>query len=152
MRTVLTVIATALVLCACGTTSADRNLAAQGSAAPGSPVATTVLAPATVLPVAALCSTPVYATADGNFEPRFCGDGSINVVAWTRYATMSPRLLGAGREAGPDEVTAAIKADSAAHLTNVEVLDSYQLAAAYYGWSFTPNPACELLYQAASCY
>jgi hypothetical protein len=37
-------------------------------------------------------------------------------------------------------------------LTAVEQLDTYQLAAAYYRWTFAPNPACEFLYKTATCY
>ncbi len=119
----------------------------------GTPVAAEVLPPATTMPAASLCTFDIYETADGNFEPRFCSGGSINVVAWRKYAAIGPHILAAGKDASAEQIDAAIRADSAAaRLTNIEILDAYQLAAAYYGWKLSPNPACELLYEMAACY
>ena len=113
-------------------------------------VAAKTLPPATVSPVARLCSADLTETADGNWEPRFCADGSINVVAWREYAQFSPHILAAGRGATVAQIDAALKADRGPTL--VEELDSYLLARAYYGWHFSPDPACEYLYKQAACY
>ena len=119
---------------------------------PGTPVAARVLAPATVMPIASLCVAAVLETADGNFEPLFCGDGSINVAAWEGYAPLTPNLLAAGLRPSLKVLDTAFDKDFARHATNVEELDAYRLAAAYYGWSFSPNPACEFIYKMAVCY
>jgi hypothetical protein len=54
------------------------------------------LAPATVMPAVGLCSAPLIATADGNFEPLFCSRGALNVAAWRKYTELGPHILGAG--------------------------------------------------------
>lgn len=110
----------------------------------GTPVAREVLAPATVLPVAGLCSSPIFQTADGNAEPRFCRDGSINVPAWKFYVSMSPNILGLGRDASVDQIHAAFMNDGRSHPTNPEEQAAYYLAAAYYGWHFSADPSCWL--------
>ena len=155
-----------LVLVGCGTprATADGNASSPSrtasgernpSPAPspsGAPVAARVLPPSTVMPIGSLCVTDVFQTADGNFEPRFCGDGSVNVAAWERYAPITPNILAAGLHPSLDALDAAFSADFGGHATDVEELYGYQLAAAYYGWSFTPNPACEFIYKMPVCY
>ena len=117
-----------------------------------SAVTVRVLPPATVLPSAGLCSSDLRATANGNWDPLFCGK-SLNAVAWREYAKIGPHIIGAGKSATAAQVTAALKADFVQqHSTNIEELDAYQLAAAYYAWRFSPNPACEFLYKQAACY
>lgn len=110
----------------------------------GTPVARQVLAPAAVLPVAGLCTTPIFETADGNAEPRFCRDGSINVPAWRAYVSISPNILALGRDATVDQIRAAFTADGKYHPTGPEEQAAYYLAAAYYGWRFSPDPSCWL--------
>lgn len=110
----------------------------------GTPVARQVLAPAIVLPVTGLCTTPIIETADGNAEPRFCREGSINVLAWRFYVSISPNILGVGRDATVDQIHTAFMADGKYHPTNPEEQASYYLAAAYYGWHFSGDPSCWL--------
>lgn len=110
-----------------------------------------VLPPATVPPSVELCSADVSETADGNWEPMFCGR-ALNIVAWREYVTLGPRILAAGKNASPDQVRAALKADESNNPTAVEELDAYLLAALYYGWHFSPDPACEFLYKQTACY
>ncbi len=119
---------------------------------PGTRIAARVVAPATVMPIASLCVAAVFETADGNFEPLFCGDGSINVAAWERYAPFAPNVLAAGLHPSLKVLDTAFGKDFARHVTNVEEMDAYRLAAAYYGWSFWPNPACEYIYKVAVCH
>jgi len=151
---------------ACGSTSPAVATAHHAASSPtasadrlpsptpyGQPVAARVLPPATVLPVASLCTYSVYETADGNFAPQFCSDGSINVEAWRRYATtIGGHIMAAGRAATVAQIDAALKADGAYRPTNVEALESYLLAKAYYGWHYSPDPACEYIYKQAVCY
>ena len=117
----------------------------------GTPVAAQVLKPATVLPAVALCSTPTYATADGNYLPLSCRDGSLNVVAWRLYTQIGPHVLAAGKQPAIAELQAAVNADFGLHATAVEISYSYQLAAAYYGWTFPARTLCELIYQSSNC-
>ena len=117
----------------------------------GTPVAVQVLKPATVLPAVALCSTEVYATADGNYLPLSCRDGALNVTAWRLYVQIGPHVLAAGKRPTIDQLQTAVDADFGLHATAVEISYSYQLAAAYYGWTFPPNTPCQLIYQSSSC-
>ncbi len=117
----------------------------------GTPVARQALPPATELPLAGLCSDPGLNTADGNFQPLFCRDGSINVVAWRFYAPITPNLLAAGRAATAGQVSAAIRADGKYHPTAPEDLSAYDLASAYYGWTFPHSVVCEAVYSTDNC-
>ncbi len=98
-----------------------------------------------------LCSTPVSTTADGNYLPLFCAAGELNVVAWKGYAKITPHVLSAGPNPSLEQLRAAFNADFGLHATNVEALYGYQLAEAYYGWKFSPSPACEDIYGLATC-
>jgi len=109
----------------------------------GTPVMRQVLAPAKVLPIAALCSYKLTATADGNFWPTLCRGGAINVLAWRKYVSISPNLLSAGRTATFEAVRAATcRDDTAYHATFVEEEYAYEMASAYYGWKFATEPNC----------
>jgi hypothetical protein len=103
----------------------------------GTPVARRVLAPATELPVAALCSYRVYATADGNFRPLFCHGGAINVLAWKGYIQIGPNVMSLRRGSTLLEVEAAMYRDGKyLHATKPEAGYSYEISAAYHGWKF----------------
>jgi hypothetical protein len=117
----------------------------------GTPLAKQVLPPATELPLVGLCSERGFNTADGNFQPIFCRDGSINVVAWRFYAALTPNLLAAGRTATADQIPAAIRADGRYHPTDPEILGAYDLAAAYYGWTFPHSVVCQAVYSTDNC-
>src|SRR6266480_3014581 len=45
-----------------------------------------ILPPASVPPVAALCSEPLSHAVDGTFTPLFCSGGELNKQAWTYMA------------------------------------------------------------------
>lgn len=103
----------------------------------GTPVAGRVLPPATVMPLRSLCTTPLQHDADGNADPQFCRDSSINVEAWQYFSSVDSHVLGLGRGATVDDVKAAINADFRVnHSTNAIESSGYDLARAYYGWTF----------------
>jgi hypothetical protein len=110
----------------------------------GTPVTRQVLAPAKVLPLAALCSYKVYVTADGNYNPTFCRGGAINVVAWRAYAPLGVNVMSLGRGATRQVIQSAMCRDMAKtdHATLPEEQYAYELSAAYYGWTFLPEPSC----------
>ena len=151
-------VAVVLMMCACGAPSQAGTPTGSGHPASparlaspspdkspqGTPVAAQILAPAKVLPVVGLCTAPLFEEADGNAEPQYCRDGSINVEAWRYYNRISPNILGAGPQATVDEIHAAFRADGRNHPTSPMEQQAYHLAAAYYGWTFTPDPSCWL--------
>jgi hypothetical protein len=109
----------------------------------GSPVPRQVLAPAKAMPAVDLCSADLVQTANGNVYPLLCQGGAVNVPAWKFYVQVSSNVLSLGRDATLDQVRAALCADqSQYHATYVEESSAYELAAAYYGWNFTPEPNC----------
>jgi hypothetical protein len=109
----------------------------------GSPVPRQVLAPAKVMPAVDLCSADLVHTANGNVYPLLCQGGAVNMPAWKFYVQVSSNVLSLGRDATLDQVHTALCADqSQYHATYVEESSAYELAAAYYGWSFTPEPNC----------
>ena len=102
----------------------------------GSPVARHTLAPATVLPVIALCSTPVTHTADGNAYPLRCRSGALNVTAWNFYAGLVPTTMALGYNPTVTRINAALCHDSVTmHDTGPELQYGYEMAAAYNGWN-----------------
>lgn len=103
------------------------------------PVQSDILAPATTPPVVDECSLSILTTADGNAKPLFCPDGGINVLAWNFYVGegFSP-LLGLGPSASEATVIQTMCTDYQG-IPRGESAAS--LAAAYYGWSFTSDPA-----------
>jgi hypothetical protein len=109
----------------------------------GTQVQRRVLAPATVLPAAALCSYDLEETADGNVRPIFCRGGAINVLAWTFYTQVSSNVMSLGGGSTLTAVKAAMCSDmSDFHATLPEEHYAYEISAAYYGWSFSPEPDC----------
>jgi hypothetical protein len=103
----------------------------------GTAVARRILPPATVLPVRALCTTPLAHDADGNADPLRCRDGSVNVDAWQYFAAIDSHVMALGPDANADTLKAAIDADFGNHSTNEIEYSGYALAVAYYGWTFT---------------
>jgi hypothetical protein len=106
------------------------------------PVAEQVLPPATDLPVAMLCSKGIVAAADGNATPLFCRNGAVNVLAWKYYSEISESILSLGQNPNEGQPQSAI-CDDIAHngATRATEVSGYRLAAAYYGWTFTFDPA-----------
>ena len=103
----------------------------------GTPVARRVLAPATELPIVALCSYKVYPTADGNFTPLFCRSGALNAVAWKAYVQIGPHVMSLGRSATLVQVETAMCRDGKyLHATAPEGWYSYEVSSAYHGWKY----------------
>jgi len=155
MRRLLTLLIPVLLTAACASSgtlaSASSTSSASASAARsplpaasssplpvGSPVAARILAPATVMPVVGLCSAVLEHTADGNAWPLLCRGGRVNVLAWAFYAQLLPHTLAAGRQATLADVWAAMCHEGNA--TNVELEYGFDIAAAYYGWTFSFDP------------
>jgi len=106
------------------------------------PVPDQVLPPATDLPAAKLCSKAVVAGADGNASPLFCKDGAVNVNAWAFYSDISQSILSLGLNPNEGQPQSAM-CDDIAHngATKATEVNGYRLAKAYYGWTFTFDPA-----------
>jgi hypothetical protein len=94
-----------------------------------------------VPPVVDECRAPTQVGADGNVAPLTCPNGDLNANAWQALAThdLSVMALGPGATAG--EVLSAACADLA-HTTKAVETSAIRLAAVYYGWGFTVDPAC----------
>lgn len=111
----------------------------------GTPVTRQVLAPAKVLPLAALCSYRLLTTADGNYRPLFCRSGAINALAWKGYVPISSNVMSLGRSTTLSALRAAMCRDTKfLHATKPEEEYGYELSAAYYAWKFTPDPTAYL--------
>jgi hypothetical protein len=109
----------------------------------GTPVRRQILAPAKMLPVAALCSYKLTATADGNYTPLFCRGGALNVLAWRAYVQIGPNVMSLGRSATLQAVSTAMCLDMTRfHATLPEEGYAYEISAAYYAWKFSPEPSC----------
>jgi hypothetical protein len=114
--------------------------------------ANTVLRPATVPPVSAECTQPLTHDADGNVQPLLCPSGGVNTAAWQVYASGSvgngpviwSRTLGLGPGATSTQVWQAMCTDYADMYGTKPLTESAEtLAAAYYGWHFSTDPATE---------
>jgi hypothetical protein len=106
------------------------------------PVAQRVLPPATDPPVANLCSKPITTTSDQNAVPLFCTNGAVNVLAWAFYGAVGASILGLGLNPSNGQPQAAICDDIAHNGAKAsQEVSAYRLAAAYYGWAFTFDPA-----------
>jgi hypothetical protein len=99
-----------------------------------------VLSPATVPPVLGLCSAQLSYGADGNASPLFCSNHEINRAAWRYFAKLNLHVMALGPNAAPGDVESAVSADMSGSSTNPIECSAYQLAAAYYGWSFGVDP------------
>lgn len=117
----------------------------------GSPVAQQTLPPATERPVGQLCSAPIQLAANGNAFPLQCRGGEVNVLAWRHYADVSNTVLGLGQNPTQGQVEGALCADLRLnHATPPIESSGYQLAKAYYGWSFLTDPT-QVMYKSPPC-
>lgn len=108
----------------------------------GDPLPRRVLPPATVLPVADLCSAPVQKLQDGNAGPLFCRSGALNVEAWRYFAPSNPHVMALAHNATIKEVQAAVCVDTGqGHMTSAQEDGAYALAAAYHGWASGFEPS-----------
>lgn len=99
------------------------------------------LAPATVPSRIAECEHQLTFAVDGTVGPLKCANGDLNVLAWQHYAPAAPHLLSAGPFASPGQVLEAMCKDKSSTIP-IEG-EAYQLAQAYYGWSFAIDPSTE---------
>jgi hypothetical protein len=114
-----------------------------------SPTQPRILLPASSPTQVELCSEPLIETANGNADPIFCADGSLNEDAWIHLATNDPTLFQIGPDASFDEVTRAICADRQVS-TNSITDSTYRLAEAYFGWQFDEDPTV-VMYAEEGC-
>jgi hypothetical protein len=117
----------------------------------GTPVAQQTLPPATERPIGQLCSAPIQTTANGNAGPLLCRGGEVNVLAWRHYAEVSNTVLGLGQNPTQGQVEGALCADLRTNHATASIESSgYQLAKAYYGWSFLTDPT-QVMYKSPPC-
>jgi hypothetical protein len=117
----------------------------------GTPVAQQTLPPATERPIGQLCSAPIQTTANGNAGPLLCRGGEVNVLAWRHYAEVSNTVLGLGQNPTQGQVEGALCADIRTNHATASIESSgYQLAKAYYGWSFLTDPT-QVMYKSPPC-
>ncbi len=116
------------------------------------PVATPQASPpATERPIGQLCSAPIQTTANGNAGPLLCRGGEVNVLAWRHYAEVSNTVLGLGQNPTQGQVEGALCADLRTNHATASIESSgYQLAKAYYGWSFLTDPT-QVMYKSPPC-
>ena len=99
----------------------------------------------------ALCSQPLTTDQYGATVPLLCTDGGLNVLAWKFYAPVAPRVLSAGAAATVPVVQTALCRDvNISHARVLDALSAYDLAAAYYAWSFSTDPT-DILYSMSRC-
>jgi hypothetical protein len=84
----------------------------------------------------------VTTSPDGNATPLFCHSGAVNVLAWAFYAPVGSSVMSLGLNPNNGQPQAAM-CDDLAHngAKPSQEVNAYRLAAAYYGWSFTFDPA-----------
>jgi hypothetical protein len=138
-------IAAAVLLSGCSTSQPGAqgppsHISSPSPLTSSTPVARQVLPPARSLPVVSLCSQALT-TQDDGATPLTCTNGALNVLAWKVYAPLSPRVLSAGPAATDKVVRSAMCTDWIRGLaTAPDERSAYELAAAYYGWSFDTDP------------
>jgi hypothetical protein len=121
------------------TTPPDASAAAPSTLTTSSASGFAVLAPATVPPKVSECTQQLTYGNDGTAGPISCADGGVNVLAWNYYARVHSPVMGLGQDATPGQVLQTMCTDVDANPSNLSIpieIDSYDLAAAYYGWSF----------------
>jgi hypothetical protein len=84
-------------------------------------------------PVHAECAPGFRLDADGNAGPATCQGDAVNVATWDFFAASKPPLLALGRAATECEVARAYDDDQLTAPMNFTV---FELASAYYGWTF----------------
>ena len=109
------------------------------------------LSPATVPPKIAECSQEISFDTAGDPGPIQCANGDLNVQAWDSLATLEPTVFSLGYSATAAQVQSALCTDVDATLSDANTKNSsvveatvYQIAALYYGWSFSINPSAVL--------
>jgi hypothetical protein len=99
------------------------------------------LAPATTPPVQDPCSRKLTVDADGNATPTLCLRGSVNVLAWRRFADPRSRLMRLGSTVSIDLVVQAMCFDWKRVYGAIPITESVEeLSAAYYGWDLAADP------------
>lgn len=117
----------------------------------GSPVPQQILPPATERPIGQLCSAPIQTATNGNAAPLLCRGGEVNVQAWRHYAEVSNTVLGLGQNPTQGQVEGALCADIRMNHATASIESSgYQLAKAYYAWSFQTDPTL-VMYKSPPC-
>lgn len=99
-----------------------------------------VLAPASVPSKAAECNQQISFSSNGDSGPIICSNGDLNVLEWNALAALEPKVMTLGYSATTAQVQSALCADVQANIANPIEQTTYQIAALYYGWSFTTNP------------
>jgi hypothetical protein len=119
------------------------NRATHPATAPSTsaPSSRLVLSPARIPPKVDECSQQLTFAQDGNAGPISCSNGALNVVAWRYFASGKHSVMSLGPYATPAQVGDALCTDGPP--IPIET-SAYQLAALYYGWSFTQNPSAVL--------
>lgn len=103
-----------------------------------------VLAPATVPPVAGLCTAQLASDMGGTVSPLFCSNGDINRLAWRLIATDNPDVMRLGRNPRPADVGEAAARDLRDRMSGSRECSALTLSAAYYGWNFHIDPVTGL--------
>lgn len=132
------------------TTPVSTSVSAQSAATTGTN-SYNVLSPATVPSKAPECSSPITFQANGNSGPVQCPNGALNVTEWNALATLEPSVMTLGYNASPANIQTALCNDANASNSDANTKDSfivegtvYQIAALYYGWTFSPSPSAVL--------
>ncbi len=84
-------------------------------------------------PVHAECAPGFRLDADGNAGPATCQGDAVNVATWDFFAASKPPLLALGRAATECEIARVYDDDQLTAPMNFTV---FELASAYYGWTF----------------
>jgi len=103
-------------------------------------------------PVHTECASGFALDADGNAAPATCHGDEVNVATWDYFAASHPPLLALGRTAAKCEVARDYDDDQLTAPMNFTV---FELAQAYYGWSFGPAFSDQLVSsgaQAGGCH
>lgn len=110
-----------------------------------------VLAPATVPSKTAECSTPLTYNSNGTSGPLQCTNGDLNVLEWNALSALEPKVMTLGYSPTIAQVQADLCSDASDSASDESVTDSnliealtYQITAAYYGWTFSPSPTSVL--------
>ena len=84
-------------------------------------------------PVHEECDPSFVVDVDGNGSPDTCGGDAVNVATWDYFSPRHPPMYSLGRNATRCQIAAVYDDD---HLTFPMDYSVYQMAKAYYGWTF----------------
>jgi hypothetical protein len=140
------ILATGFALSGC--TGPATHSGAQPTSTPTPTSASTpnslTLAPASTPSKVGVCSETLTFGADGDASPELCANGAVNVLAWQYFDQPGySAILGLGANATPEQAQAALCAAPQDPLP--WVLSTYELAYAYYGWTFAGMQPNEML-------